>query len=95
MEIRRGVQALQLPTHWNLTTQPVVAHIEQHQIIQFGQLCRNTPRDPVMVQVHGSQAGGKHHFGQIKFQHVPRQIHNLGGLVQTEYYRRVAFELVA
>lgn len=42
---------------------------------------RNLPRDPVMVKVHGSQAGGKRHFGRIKFHHVPRQIHNQGGLV--------------
>lgn len=50
MEIRCVVEALQLPAHRNLTAQPVVAHIEELQF-HLGQLVRNTPCEPVMVQI--------------------------------------------
>ena len=61
MEISRGIEALQLPAHWNLTTQPVVAHVQELQI-HLGQAHRNTACDLVMVEIQRSQALGKIHL---------------------------------
>lgn len=48
VEIRRAVEALQLPTHRNLPTQPVVAHIQVLQV-QRRQLSWKTTRYLVVV----------------------------------------------
>lgn len=93
VKIRGVVEALQLTTHWNLTTQPVITHIQELQI-QCRHLHRNAPVDHVVVKIQWSQALGELHLGQIELEQVPRQVHNLRGLVRAENHRRVSFEHV-
>ena len=93
MEIRILVEALQLSTHRNLTTQPVVAHVQELEI-QLRKLHWDTPVDLIVVDIQRGQACRKLHLWQIKFQQVPGQVHNLGCLVQPKYHGCVTFELV-
>ena len=50
MKVRGVVEVLQVPTHWNLTTQPVITDIEELQL-NFSQLLRNTPCEFVVIQI--------------------------------------------
>ena len=61
MEIRILVEALQLSTHWNLTTQPVVAHVQELEI-QLGKLHWDTPVDLIVVDIQRGQACRKLHL---------------------------------
>jgi hypothetical protein len=81
-------------THRNLTTQPIITHIQELQI-QCGHRHRNAPGDLVVVKIQRRQALGELHLGQIELEQVPRQIHDLCGLVGAKNHGCVAFELVA
>ena len=50
MKIGIHIKALQPPSHWNLTTQPVVADVQVLEI-QCGQLHRKLTVDFVMAQI--------------------------------------------
>ena len=80
VEIRHLIKALQLPTSRNMTTQPIIAHVQVLQI-QRGQPRWKTPIDLIMVQIQRRQALRKSHLTQIKLEHVPRKVNDLNGLV--------------
>ncbi|KAM2200342.1 hypothetical protein ACFX1R_000300 [Malus domestica] len=61
MEIRILVEALQLSAHQNLTTQLVVAHVQELEI-QLGRLHWDTPVDFIVVDIQRGQACRKLHL---------------------------------
>uniref|UniRef100_A0A803R9W0 Uncharacterized protein n=1 Tax=Cannabis sativa TaxID=3483 RepID=A0A803R9W0_CANSA len=84
MEIRRVLEALQIPTHRNLPTQPIIAHIETAQIIQCGQSHRKTPNYLIMIKIQRGQALGKLNLRHIKLQQIPRQVYKLDSFIRSE-----------
>lgn len=83
VKIRGVVEALQLTSHWNLPTQPVITHIQELQI-ECRHLRRNAPVDLVVVKIQRSQGLGERHLGQIELEQVSRQVHDLRGLARAE-----------
>ncbi|KAM1711986.1 hypothetical protein ACFXTN_002161 [Malus domestica] len=61
MEIRILVEALQLSAHQNLTTQLVVAHVQELEI-QLGRLHWDTPVDLIVFDIQRGQACQKLHL---------------------------------